>query len=148
MQYRDVHNIIPKSYMWKFPSQGSIKYEENNLYDKESYFKWDFKTPYRESIYFVRRLWSKMSDQKEFQNAVPISDQEIKELSQSDPNWKGNYIYNIIEYYEDVKFVDIRIDHLTLEEKHEYYYNAIKGVHETIDYGEKCNFKLFKYSTG
>lgn len=93
MQYRDVHDIVPKSYMWKFPSPGSAKYELNGGLN-DDYFKWDYKTAYRNSIYFVRRIFNELPKKPKSYNYLPISEQDIKEFSDRDPNWKGNIHLN------------------------------------------------------
>jgi hypothetical protein len=87
MEYRDVHNIMPKSHLYKFLGNASHKFENEGF--NSDYFKWDFKLSYRYSIYFVRRLYTELPTKYEIYHSLPITDQDIKELSDRHPNWKG-----------------------------------------------------------
>lgn len=89
MEYRDVHGILPKSHMWKFPGRGSVKYEKIH---NEDYFKWDYKIPYRDSIYFIRRFFPDMPTKTVAYHNLPISKEDIDEFSKTHMNWRGNIL--------------------------------------------------------
>lgn len=52
MEYRDVMEVIPATFLDRFPSPGNHKPNP----EKEPWkFRWDYKTSYRDSPYFIRR---------------------------------------------------------------------------------------------
>lgn len=53
MEYRDVHKVLPGSYMWRFPAPGSEKVEESFT---PQWFEKDYKTAYRNSKHYVSKL--------------------------------------------------------------------------------------------
>lgn len=85
MQYRDVYDIIPKSYQWRTPSPGS--YKINKEYESE-YFKWDYKKPYRDSIYFVRRFYPDFPNLDSGVTNLQIDQQSIDDFSKQYPTFK------------------------------------------------------------
>ncbi len=89
MEYRDVHGILPKSHMWKFPGRGSVKYEKT--YNKD-YFKSDYKTPYRDSIYFIRRFFPDSPTKTVAYHNPPIHKEDIDDLSKKHLNWRGKIL--------------------------------------------------------
>jgi hypothetical protein len=89
MEYRDVHGIMPKSHMWKFPGRGSVKYDKTFNGD---YFKWDYKTSYRDSIYFIRRFFPDMPSETVAYHNLPITSEDINDISKNHLTWKGNPI--------------------------------------------------------
>src|SRR5690242_18191972 len=72
MEYKDVHDIMPKSHLYKFPAPASIKYE-NEIYSQD-YFKWDYKTSYRYSVYFVRRIFTDIPHKNVIRHSLPITE--------------------------------------------------------------------------
>ena len=90
MEYRDIHGIMPKSHIWKFPARGSIKYEKILNSD---YFKSDYKTPYRDSIYFIRRFFPDTPQQTVSYHNMPITQEDIDDLSKNHLTWKGKFNY-------------------------------------------------------
>lgn len=85
MQYRDVYDIIPKSYQWRTPSPGS--YKINKQYDEE-YFKWNYKKPYRDSIYFVRRFYPDMPTYDGGVTNMQIDQKSLDDFSKQYPTFK------------------------------------------------------------
>jgi len=53
MEYRDIHNILPGSFLWRFPAPGSEKIEEDYC---PQWFVQDYKTAYRNSVHYIRRI--------------------------------------------------------------------------------------------
>jgi hypothetical protein len=91
MEYRDVHGVIPKYFMWKFPARGSVKYEPIHNSDN---FKDDYKTPYRDSVYFVRRFHPEIPVKSDHYYNKGVATQDlINELDASHLNWKGKFEY-------------------------------------------------------
>ena len=76
--------------MWKFPARGSIKYEKILNSD---YFKSDYKTPYRDSIYFIRRFFPDTPQQTVSYHNMPITQEDIDDLSKNHLTWKGKFNY-------------------------------------------------------
>ena len=128
MEYRDVHNIMPKSHAWKFPSPGSVKYENSNF--NADYFKQDYKIPYRDSPYFVRKIFPDSGKKTNTYHALPITEEDIKELKGRSQNWADEVSQNNI--------VNISNDHLSLEEKHEDYANMVECMFETRNVLTEC----------
>ncbi len=127
MEYRDVHDIIPKSHMWKFPSQGSIKYDKRFNPD---YFKWDYKTPYRDSTYFARRIFPDSPKKSILYTSLKISNEDIDAMSKRHPNWKDHFSHQRLTYVGN--------EEKTLEEKHEEYGNLVQNMFETRDLTTEC----------
>ncbi len=72
--------------MWKFPARGSVKYDKTYNSD---YFKWDYKIPYRDSIYFIRRFFPDVPVETVAYHNIPISKEDIDDISQKHLTWKG-----------------------------------------------------------
>lgn len=53
MQYRDVYKIIPQSYTWRYISPASVVMDR---YTMPQYMKEDYKTPYKKSENYLRKL--------------------------------------------------------------------------------------------
>ncbi len=132
MEYRDIHEIIPKSHMWKYPSQASIKYE-NEVFNKD-YFKWDYKLAFRNSPYFIRRIFPEASKKCYFRYAYPLTKEDIAGIGSSNPNWK--------DAISDLEFVSVNNDHQTLAEKHDEYFDLVKNSFETTNYLDSGIYNL------
>jgi hypothetical protein len=96
MQYRDVYGVIPGSYLWRTPSPGSHKPTPESDPD---IFKWDYKTPYRESIYFVRRFLPDLPNNSEQLSAYKMKQEDFDKVNSEYPSYKdcfdkpGKYKY-------------------------------------------------------
>jgi hypothetical protein len=124
MEYRDVHGIIPGSIMWKFPNQGSIKYKKDMI-NNADYFKLDFKTPYRDSPYFVRRFAPDYPERTVMYHNLEITKEDINEMSRNHLNWKEDfYDKKEINYYSPT-------ENMSIEDKHEFYGNFFKTYDES-----------------
>jgi len=128
MEYRDVHNIIPKSHMWKFPSQGSIKYEKK--FHNTDYFKWDYKLAYRMSPYFIRRIYPETPVKYELHHAFPISSDDMTNFEKMHINWK--------DYTNTVKFINDDNSNQTIEEKHQEYASLVESMFEHKNVRKEC----------
>ena len=126
MEYRDVHEIIPKSFLWKYPSQGSIKYE-NSIFNVD-YFKWDYKLPYRSSPYFNRRVHPPATEKAYLHHNN--SSEDLVVIDSSRPGWR--------EKFSGMDLVSQNSNHMTLQEKHDSYYNLIKDYFEKEDIANTC----------
>ena len=127
MEYRDVHNIIPKSVMLKYPSSGSVKYE-NFLFNRD-YFKWDYKLAYRYSPYFIRRIFPEQNVKEKHILGLP---ENFEGKAQIESHYKENYKNFELRFYNSPK---------TLAEKHEELSNIVKNLFEQRDLlNERINF--------
>lgn len=124
MQYRDIHDIIPKSFMWKYPSSGSQKYENFNF--NQDYFKWDYKTPYRYSPYFIRRMFPEPNVKEKMIYLVP---EEFEGKAELKEHFDKNYGNVNLEFYDNSK---------SLSERHENYFELIKNSYEERDLLSEC----------
>ena len=132
MEYRDIHGIIPKSHMWKFPSQGSIKYENRNF--NADYFKWDYKLAYRMSPYFIRRIFPEVPQKNTYRHAFPITPEDMAAFEKRHMNWK--------DATEMTKFISVDNSAQTLEDKHEEYAGLVSGMFENRDIRLECNINI------
>jgi hypothetical protein len=138
MEYRDVHEIIPKSFLWKYPSQGSIKYENSHF--NVDYFKWDYKLPYRSSPYFNRKVNPPTTEKTYLFHH--FKEEELTAQDSSNPGWR--------EKFCRIELVSHNTDNITLQEKHDTYYNMIKDSFENEDIYNTCTlfFKLVTSNNG
>jgi hypothetical protein len=133
MEYRDLHNIIPKSHMWKFPSQGSIKYE--NKHGNTDFFKWDYKLAFRSSPYFIRRIYPESPKKYEMRHSFPITPEDMTQLGNSHLNWK--------DQVEKTKIVSMDNSSLSVQEKYNEYEDLVKNMFETRDLLSECKKEFF-----
>ena len=129
MEYRDIHNIIPKSHMWKFPSQGSVKYENKHL--TNDYFKWDYKIAFRNSPYFIRRIFPEISKKYEIRHALPITSEDMTEFSNSHMNWK-----DLVS--QGTTFINEDNSKQSLQEKYDEYAGLVENMFEKRDLLAEC----------
>lgn len=87
MEYRDVHNIIPGSYLWRFPAPGSEKVGEE--YSPQWFVK-DYKTAYRNSEHYIRRIRPKIDPPKQKYFNFPVEEETKTELNNLIEDSKSN----------------------------------------------------------
>lgn len=89
MEYRDVHGIFPKNTAWRFPSPGSEKFTKESEGFK---YKCDYKTPYRESPYFVRNQPPVIEPEYTLYSTIKITQQDIDEYTKDFPAVRGKHL--------------------------------------------------------
>ena len=72
MEYRDVHNIIPGSYSWRTPSPASEKVTEDFV---PHWFEKDYKTSYRNTQHYIRRIRPNFNPPEQKFFNFPIDDE-------------------------------------------------------------------------
>lgn len=87
MEYRDVHNIIPGSYLWRFPAPASEKIEES--YNPQWFIK-DYKTSYRNSRHFIRKVRPKLDLPRQKYYNFPVDEDAKKTLNYMIEDSKSN----------------------------------------------------------
>ncbi len=93
MEYRDVHNILPGSYLWRFPAPGSEKIEED--YCPQWFIK-EYKTAYKNSPHYIRRIRPKVDPPKQKYYNFPIDDDSKKNLQYLIEDSKSNSNRNLV----------------------------------------------------
>jgi len=97
MEYRDVHNIVPGSYMWRFPAPGSEKVSEEYT---PQWFIQDYKTSYRNSTHYLRRIRPKVQPPRIKLYNFPVEEETKNELYSLIEDSKSNFNLNlVIEYF-------------------------------------------------
>lgn len=88
MNYKDIHGIYPGSTMWRTPSPGSDKPDPSNPIWGYN-FKWDYKTPYKYSPYWVRKFHPTLEDSSNrICTGIEISQEALDRISKTDENLK------------------------------------------------------------
>jgi hypothetical protein len=87
MEYKDINNLIPPSFVWRTPSPAS--YKPDPQYDKKS-FKWDYKTSYKSGPYYIRhKINPKSSDKTQIYTNIKIESKDVEEYSKIIPEFKS-----------------------------------------------------------
>lgn len=93
MEYREILNIVPGSYVWRTPSPGSQKPTD------EAFFKWDYKTSYKSSPYFIRRYRPIPSEKAINYTNNTIEQKQIDKFTELHPSFKSKMIFYIKMIY-------------------------------------------------
>jgi hypothetical protein len=84
MQYRDIYGIYPGSYTWRYFSPSSIPIGKES---GEEYIKEDYKTPYRKSSNYMRKITPESDVQTTMK--FPFSEGEKEYLNKYFDNYEG-----------------------------------------------------------
>jgi hypothetical protein len=127
MQYRDVYNILPGSYLWRTPSPGSNK--SDPVMDGE-YFKWDYKTPYRDSHYYARRMFQNEPDLLKVHTNYKYKMEDFDKINNIHPGYKEKAYGKGIEY--------LNFNEKSVEESKEFAADFIKTFFEKDHLLDNC----------
>lgn len=86
MEYLDIYDQLGGVKQERFPSPGSYKHSPEC--DAWRY-KWDYKTPFRETPYAIRRKRPTLEDDVQLYTNVDITEQEIDEQLALTPAYKS-----------------------------------------------------------
>lgn len=89
MEYRDVLNIVPGSYIYRTPSPGSVKVES---IQHPEHFKWDYKTSYKSSPYFIRRYRPIPATTSKIYTNNKIEQSSIDKYNEMHPTYQCNVL--------------------------------------------------------
>jgi len=78
MEYRDVHGVIPNTYSWRTPAPASEKVREEYT---PQWYERDYKTSYRNSKHYIRKLRPLFNPPEKKYFNFPITDEMKNGLS-------------------------------------------------------------------
>jgi hypothetical protein len=86
MEFKDVMEIHPKSFMWRTPSPASYKPDYNT---DASFFKWDYKISYKNSPYYIRNKISPSIGKNTIYHSINFDQNDVKHYSNLIPEFES-----------------------------------------------------------
>ena len=141
MQYRDVYNIHPGSYTWRYLSPSSIPISADS---HSQYITEDYKTPYKKSERFLRKFppdsqpievnYSKFNEKEQTQ---------INEIFDNYPGLKKVYDKTNIKFLSDIEEGDKEENIKTLV-RSSFEAVALKATHQGLNFNAINNMPSIK----